>query len=101
MKRMIIMFVALGALTTAALAADPLARGKELFNSKQLGTNGKSCASCHPGGEQLEEAGAYNETQLVKIVNQCIQKSLAGKALPDDSADMKALIAYIRTFSKP
>ena len=29
---------------------DSLAQGKSLFNSTKLSTNGRSCASCHPGG---------------------------------------------------
>lgn len=30
--------------------ADSTARGKALFNSTALSTNGRSCATCHPGG---------------------------------------------------
>jgi cytochrome c len=103
MKKTISMTIALAALTTAALAAtqDPVARGKELFGSTKLGSNGKSCATCHPKGNKLEEAATYEEKQLVGIVNNCIEKALAGKPLPDDSADMKAIISYMRTFATP
>jgi cytochrome c len=103
MKGMGVMFIALAALMTAALAAgqDPVERGKELFNSTHLGTNGKSCATCHPSGSKLEEAASYDEKDLEKIVNQCIKKALAGKPLPAESADMKAIITYMRTFASP
>jgi cytochrome c len=72
-------------------------RGKELFNSTILGTNGKSCATCHAGGKKLEKAAGYDEKLLEKIVNQCIVKALEGKALPPDSPDLTSLVAYVKT----
>jgi cytochrome c len=76
-------------------------RGKELFTGSTLGTNGKSCASCHSGGRKLEKAAAYAEDDLADIVNACISKPLAGKPLPTGSDEMKSLIMYIRTFAAP
>lgn len=103
MKMTGIMVLVLIGLAGAAPAADkdPVARGKELFNSKSLGSNGKSCAKCHPNGKSLEGIGSYNEQQLGEVVNSCIERSLAGKPLAADSTDLKALIAYLRTFAKP
>jgi cytochrome c553 len=103
MKRVGIALLALAALASSALAAaaPSIERGKELFNSVQLGTNGKSCAGCHPGGRRLKEAAGYDEKQLGDIINQCIEKPLKGKALDPASADMKSLIMYIRTFAGP
>lgn len=85
------------------LAAEvSLERGKELFESTKLGTTGKSCASCHPGGRKLEWAGtSYDEEKLTVIVNRCLEKSLKGKPLDPASDEMKSLVAYIRTFSGP
>lgn len=38
------------ALALSADAAGSADRGRELFESTQLGTSGTSCSSCHPGG---------------------------------------------------
>jgi hypothetical protein len=101
MKKSVIPFIVLISLTALAEAgAGPsLERGKELFTGPQLGTNGKSCAGCHPGGKGLERAAAYEEGELGEIINQCIKKPLKGNTLDPASADMKSLIMYIRTFA--
>lgn len=84
----------------AMAAGQPsLERGKELFNSTILGTNGKSCASCHAGGKKLEEAAGYDQNQLEMIVNQCIVKALAGKAFAPGSPDLTSLVAYLKTLA--
>ena len=103
MKRMRMTIVALVALTTPALAANQasVARGKELFYSTQLGSNQKSCATCHPDGKKLENAASFDKKKLAGIVNQCIQGPLEGKALPTESADMASIIMYLRTFAAP
>ncbi len=102
MKKLVITVGMLTALASLALAADApsLERGKELFSSTQLGTNGKSCASCHPGGNRLAQAAGYTEGELSGIVNACIKKPLKGTALDPASDEMKSLIMYIRTFAK-
>lgn len=48
------------AVASLALAGDGASpgRGKELFNGNKLGTNGKSCGTCHSGGKGLEKAAA-------------------------------------------
>jgi len=101
MKRIARTIITLAALGTPALAADQgsAERGKELFNSPQLGTNQKSCATCHPNGSGLEEAASFEAKQLVKIVNQCIQKALEGKPLPAESADMASIVRYLKTLA--
>ena len=102
MKIVAITVVMLAALATTAVAADQpsVARGKELFESTRLGTSGKSCAGCHPGGKMLEAAAGYDGEQLGEIINQCITKPLKGKALDPAGPDMKSLIMYLRTFAK-
>jgi hypothetical protein len=100
MKRMIVILVAVGAMTTAVMAAeagkDPVARGAELFKNAKLGTNGKTCATCHPDGTRLEEAASYGDDQLAKVINRCIEKALSGKPIPVDSDNMTSMIKYIR-----
>ena len=100
MKRAVLLF---GMLASASLAmamdgASP-DRGKQLFTSTQLGTSGKSCNSCHPGGKGLEKAAAHDTGELGEIVNQCIKTPLKGKALDPASAELKSLIMYIKTLA--
>lgn len=84
-----------------AEAGPSLERGKELFNSAKLGTNGKSCATCHRDGKNLEKAAAYSNEKLRDIINQCIKNPLEGKGLDLSSSDMKSLIIYIKAFAGP
>jgi len=83
---------------SAAFAAGPsVERGKELFGSPALGTSGKSCATCHPGGAKLTEAAGYGEAELKNIINNCISKPLKGNKLAEDSDDLKSLVMYIQS----
>ncbi len=94
-------------LCVAALAANPVlaadqpssARGKELFNSTTLGTNGKSCASCHAAGKGLKKTAAYDDAKLKKITNQCISKALKGHTLPTGSSDLTSLVLYMKSLA--
>jgi len=76
-----------------------LDRGKELFESPALGTNGRSCVTCHPGGKKLDWVGTYDDARLSAIIATCIRKPLHGTPLPADSDDLKSLILYIRSFA--
>jgi len=73
-------------------------RGKMLFNDATLGgsTNNKSCGSCHPGGEGLENVSG----DIADTVNRCIKNALAGPGMDMDSQDMKDIIAYIKSLKK-
>jgi cytochrome c len=95
--------IAFVAVATLALAADlpSIERGKQLFDSTNLGTNGKSCSTCHPDGSGMDKAASYVESRLGKMVNQCIQKPLKGQALASDSPELKSLIMYIQALAKP
>ncbi len=103
MKKLGMTFIAAAALLGASPAAaqQPADPGKELFNSARLGSNGKSCASCHPDGSGLAETASYDDGELIKVINQCIKEALAGKPPAAKSAQMKALVAYIRAVAKP
>ena len=74
-------------------------RGKELFNNTSLGTNGKSCASCHSRGAGLDDASAYDTEKLKMITNQCIIKSLEGSPLPLGSPDLVSLVMYLKSLA--
>ena len=82
-------------------AGPSMESGKELFSSTKLGTNGKSCATCHRDGKKLEQAATYDDGELGEIINQCIINPLEGKGLDPSSSDMKSLIIFIRGFARP
>ena len=58
--------------------------GKNYFNDATLGSNGKSCASCHPNGKGLEQACDYDVPTLQEFVNFCIRDAMKGKMLAAD-----------------
>jgi hypothetical protein len=97
MKKMLLMVAPFCLIAATAVFAEgpSIERGKALFGSAALGTNGKSCETCHPGGARLTEAAGYGEGKLKKIINSCISTPLAGKKLADDSMEMKSLVMYI------
>ncbi len=76
-------------------------KGDELWHSPKLGTNGLTCANCHPDAAfsnpntfpkfqpNLGKVATFRE-----MVNWCITRPLEGKALPEDSEEMRALEAY-------
>ena len=67
--------------------------GMALFSDPALGTSGKACSSCHPGGKGLENA--FSRKDLARMVNVCISGPLKGKALQEDSVEMRSLILYL------
>ncbi|HEY8064596.1 MAG TPA: cytochrome C [Methylosinus sp.] len=82
------------------------AKGRELWTSGALGTNGVACAQCHPNA-----ANTHPETypkfqkqlgkvaQLFEMVNWCIRNPLQGANLAPDDPRMTALVSYI-TFER-
>ena len=85
-------------LATAA-GAPSIERGKELFGSTNLGTDGKSCSTCHSQGKGLVDAAGYDEVRLENIINQCIKKALKGAGFARDSAELKSLVMYVQTLA--
>ena len=93
-----------------AFAAGNADNGKKLFNDPTFAgsTNAKSCNTCHPDGRGLEQSGQKKYTSLMgikasslgDIVNICIVRPLEGKALSNDSDDMKDVVAYIKSLNK-
>jgi cytochrome c len=104
MKRLATLSVITGVVWGSAVLGGDLpsaARGKELFDSRELGTNGKSCATCHPDGKRLQGVGALADDDLAATVNACLSGPLKGKPLDPDSADMKSLVLYLKGFANP
>jgi cytochrome c len=88
-------------------------KGKLLFESPAFGggTSGKSCNSCHAGGNKLsrklfdEKTKAFwimgmQKKSLAEVINICIEKPLAGKAIDPEGEEMMDLIAYMETLVK-
>jgi len=102
MKGVIIAFVfvltaALGMGIVSAAQQEPsIEKGKALFNDPKLGTNGKTCSTCHQDGKGLAHAGEKKD--LARIVNNCISIPLKGKPLDPESVEMQSLLLYVKSF---
>lgn len=70
--------------------------GKHLFQATNLGTNGNSCATCHPGGKGLEEIDAYDDGMLKEMVNFCIRDALKGDMMDLESTEIESFLLYLR-----
>ncbi len=99
--------VVLALLLGQVYAGDDIEKGKKLFNDPKLsgGTTGVSCGSCHPNGKGLEDVGSRTEFRAMgktyktieEATNYFIETAQKGKALPPDSEEMKALVAYMKS----
>lgn len=79
-----------------------VAKGRELWVSPELGTNGVACAQCHPNAANTHpETYPKFQQQLGKVatlrdmINWCILNPLEGKPLALDDPRMIAVEAYI------
>ena len=77
-------------------------KGRELWTSPKLGTNGVACAQCHPNAANTHpETYPKFQRQLGKVAsiwemaNWCIRNPLEGKPLAADDPKMEALQAYM------
>ena len=102
----LLVFISL--ITAAAMAAETkpsVEYGKKLFSDPSLGTNGKSCASCHEEAA-LKKFAAQDSwfggeaTRLEDAVNFCIKGSLRGKPQPRNSVVLKSIAMYIKSFKQ-
>jgi len=77
-------------------------KGRELWTSPKLGTNGVACAQCHPNAANTHpETYPKFQKQLGRVIalremiNWCLRQPLEGKPLALDAPDMIALEAYM------
>ncbi len=77
-------------------------KGRALWVSPELGTNGVACAQCHPNAANTHpETYPKFQQQLGRVIairdmiNWCIQQPLEGKPLELDDPRMVAIEAYI------
>jgi len=100
--------IALGMTFTLAFAAGESEKGKVLFNDPNFAGGVKACSSCHPNGQGLEKTADKKEfhvmgkTQksLEEAINTCIVYANQGKAIDVKSAQMKELVAYIKSLKE-
>ncbi len=81
--------------TVLAVSGASLDRGKTLFNDTKLGTNGKACATCHAGGQNLPHLSEVDD--VAGTINGCINGMLKGKSLDSSSVDMQSLVLYVKS----
>lgn len=98
---MAVLFVT--ALSAGTSYSGDVGNGKALFNDVNLGTNGKSCNSCHADGNNIDASkqtysilGSEQES-VEDAVNFCIEMALSGEALGKDSEKMNDLVSYLQT----
>ena len=79
-----------------------VAKGRALWTSPELGTNGVACAQCHPNAANTHpEAYPKFQQQLGRVItlgemfNWCIQQPLEGQPLALDDPRMVAMQAYV------
>ena len=77
-------------------------KGRALWTSPELGTNGVACAQCHPNAANTHpETYPKFQKQLGRVIavremiNWCIRQPLEGEPLKLDDPKMIAIEAYI------
>jgi cytochrome c len=77
-------------------------KGRELWTSPDLGTNGVACAQCHPNAANTHpETYPKFQKQLGRVaalremINWCIQQPLEGQPLALDDPRLVAMEAYV------
>ncbi len=88
---------------------DAVARGEKLFADASLGTNGKSCNSCHTDSGKGDSAltgrspfpKVFSMAKQMRTLDQtiqgCIMGALKGQPLPWDDARLTDLATYVNS----
>ncbi len=102
MKKSMTLALILGIIAVGVQATEgpTLALGKTLFESTELGSKGRSCATCHPQGKGLAMVGDFNDEELKDIINACLRDAMGAKLISTESQEMEALLGYVRKFQK-
>lgn len=77
-------------------------KGRALWTSGKLGSNGVACAQCHPNAANTHpETYPKFQKQLGRVIalremiNWCLINPLQGEAIPDGDPRMVAIEAYV------
>jgi len=93
-------FCLLCCLAIPLLAAADISNGEKLFQSSDLGTNGKSGQTCHPKGKGLPDLSEFESIVLQDAINTCIEKALKGKPFAEGAQELQDLEDYMRQLGK-
>lgn len=82
-----------------------VARGEQIFSNPALGTNGKTCSSCHAKDSLKNIEDAYPKFDPVRkrfvdiseAINYMIQERMKGTPLPANDQRYFDLLAYIKS----
>jgi len=90
------------ALALSAPAEATISNGKTLFNSIDLGVNGKACALCHAGGKAFDAEELANRTskEVGILVNHCLSLRMKSPKLAPESVELQSLVLYVKTFQQ-
>ena len=81
----------------ADVTPDLIAQGKQLFNHKEGLKVKFACILCHKQEKAIKKSSlAKIGDKLPAVINKHITEKSKGNAIPADSQEMKALMAYIR-----
>ena len=111
MKTVVFVFAAmivLGCMSSDVFAAGDAKKGKALFSDPKSFGGARACSACHPDGSGLENAAGKKvfhvaggtQESLEDAVNACIVNASMGKAIDIKSAQMKEIVAYIKSLKK-
>ncbi len=105
-KSVVLVLIALFIASTFSLSfGGDVMKGVEVFKDTNLGTNGKSCYSCHYKGSGIDGRKTEftimgkKKASIEDAVNFCIEVALKGKPLPKDSQKMQDLVSYLKTLT--
>ncbi|MBI4684325.1 MAG: hypothetical protein HY755_03900 [Nitrospirae bacterium] len=113
LKIVLFSMIVVGLIATSGFAGSKMEgnaeKGKMYFDEPKFAGGSVSCSSCHPGGKGLEKSAAKKEwknpsgmwLKLEDAINVCIIMANKGKTIDPKSEDMKDLVAYIKSLSKP
>ena len=79
-------------------SSEAVGQGKEIFNASSLGTNGKSCGSCHKEGKK-PLAGQKVDNHMIAYVQYCYEHAIGGKKVID-KVKLDKLMAYLKSLQK-
>jgi cytochrome c len=69
-------------------------KGKKLFNDVALGTNGKSCGSCHIEGQKPLE-GRKVDNRLIAFIQYCYEHAIDGQSVMD-GVKLDQIVTYFK-----
>lgn len=108
--RVVLPVVITSGLTVSVALAEKgsVKQGKALFRDSSFADGEKACNACHPDGRGLKKAGqkkrfrimGKTQNSLEEAVNFCIVNANKGKAISENSGDMKDMVAYIKSLGK-